>query len=133
MYLRCSGAGRSVIPQTDLRSLNQERHVPDPSQTAIAVTAKILFLNFFMLLFKPTVEIDGQALQGAWSTTTFPTTPGQHRVTVFWKYLGLLPINKASATFAVREGVTTELTYKPRWFIFLPGKMTVSQAVPAAV
>ncbi|MDQ6696654.1 MAG: hypothetical protein M3Z46_04260 [Actinomycetota bacterium] len=103
------------------------------SPTAISITAKILFLNFFMLLFKPIVEIDGQSRQGTWSTETFAIEPGQHSVTVFWKYLGLLPINKATMVVNVVEGTTTEVLYRPRWFIFLPGKLTVSQAVPAAV
>ncbi len=101
-------------------------------ETAIAITAKILFLNFFMLLFKPVVEIDGQSRQGTWSTETFAIAPGPHSVTVFWKYFGLLPVNKATATVNVVEGTTTEVKYKPRWFIFLPGKLTVSSAAPAA-
>ncbi len=113
---------------------NQERHVSTTaSPTAISITAKILFLNFFMLLFKPIVEIDGQSRQGTWSTETFAITPGQHSVTVFWKYFGLLPINKATSMVTVVEGATTEVLYRPRWFIFLPGKMTVTQAVPATV
>jgi hypothetical protein len=91
-----------------------------------------LFLNFFMLLFKPVVEIDGQVHQGAWSTTFFPTAPGEHSVTVYWKYFGLLPINKGTASVTVTEGGTANVRYGPRWLIFLPGKMTVTQAVPAA-
>ena len=45
------------------------------SQTGIAVTAKILFLNFVMLLFKPVVEIDGVVHEGAWSSVYFSTAP----------------------------------------------------------
>ena len=102
------------------------------SQTGIALTCKIFFLNFITLLFKPVVEIDGQVQQGAWSTKHFPTSAGQHSITVYWKYFWVLPANKATATVTVTEGVSTDVTYQCRWMIFLPGKMTVSQAVPVA-
>ena len=67
-----------------------------------------------MLLFKPVVEIDGQALQGAWSTTFFPAAPGQHSVAVFWKLYGLIPIQRATALVTVSDGATTEIRYGPR-------------------
>jgi hypothetical protein len=116
-----------------VRGLNptQESYV-STSQTGIAVTAKIFFLNFLTLLFKPIVEIDGEAQQGKWSTTFFPTAAGQHSVTVYWKYFWVMPANKSTITVTVEDGATTNLTYQCRWMIFLPGKMTVTQAVPAA-
>jgi len=102
------------------------------SQTGIAVTAKILFLNFVMLLFKPVVEIDGAAHEGAWSTTFFPTAPGPHTVSVYWKYMWFLPVNRGSVNVTVAEGSSVDVLYRPRWFVFLPGKLTVTQATPVA-
>ena len=100
--------------------------------TGIAVTAKILLLNFVMLLFKPMVEIDGVVHEGAWSTTYFSTAPGDHTVSVYWKYLWFLPVNRATETVRVAEGSTVEVVYRPRWFVFLPGNLAVMQPVPAA-
>ena len=103
------------------------------SQTGIAVTAKILFLNFVMLLFKPVVEIDGVVHEGAWSSVYFSTAPGDHNVSVYWKYMWVLPVNRATAQVTVPEGTTVEVTYRPRWFVFLPGRISVAQAVPVTV
>lgn len=103
------------------------------SQTGIAVTAKILFLNFVQLLFKPVVEIDGVAKEGAWSTTFFATDPGQHTVAVYWKYLWFLPVNRGTVTVTIAEGTTVDMLYRPRWLVFLPGKLSVTHAAPAAV
>jgi hypothetical protein len=102
------------------------------SQTGIAVTAKRFALNFLMLLFKPVVEIDGHEQQGSWGTTFLPVAPGEHRIAVYWKYLFVMPANRASATVIVTEGATAEVTYQARWMMFLRGKITVSQAVAAA-
>jgi hypothetical protein len=108
--------------------------VSTSSPTGVAVKAKRLFINFILVLFKPVVEIDGQPLDGSWSSTMFfPTAPGPHSVSVYWKYFWLIPCNRASATVGVIEGGVTELTYQARWFVFLPGKVVVSQAAAVPV
>src|SRR5256885_200136 len=102
------------------------------SQTGIAVTAKIFVLNFVMLLFKPVVEIDGVVQEGAWSTKFLATAPGQHSVTVYWKYMWFLPANRATVNVTVADGSSVDITYQARWMIFLPGKISVAQTVAAA-
>lgn len=96
--------------------------------SGIAVTAKYFPLNFLCVLFKPVVTIDGQTHQGTWGTSHFPAAPGDHHVTVLWKYFGFLPLNKGQATVRVVEGQTTHVEYSAPWLFFLPGKMTVTGA-----
>ena len=100
------------------------------SPTGIAVTAKFSIIFFTLYLFKPTVEIDGVAQDGKWGTTHYPTAAGQHSVTVYWKYLWFLPVNKATINVTVPDGGTVDVTYKPRWLIFMPGKIELG--APAA-
>ncbi|MEY2437532.1 MAG: hypothetical protein QOF97_2368 [Acidimicrobiaceae bacterium] len=98
------------------------------NQTGIEVTAKIwlIFLYFATLLFKPVVEIDGQAQTGTWGTTFFPTSPGNHSVTVYWKAYWFIPSNKATTTVNVPEGQVAKVVYETSWFFLLPGKISVT-------
>jgi hypothetical protein len=100
--------------------------------SGIAVTAKYFPLNFLCVIFKPIVQIDGQTHEGSWGTSHFPAAPGDHQLTVFWKYLWFLPCNKGRTTVRVVEGQTTHVAYKAPWLWILPGKMSVAQASQAA-
>jgi hypothetical protein len=94
--------------------------------TGIELTAKIFPLAFFTLLFKPTIEIDGQPIRGAWSTQFIPASPGTHTVVVFFKYLFIMNANRGSIQVTVAEGQPVRLLYKARWLVFLPGKLTIA-------
>ena len=98
------------------------------NQTGIEVTAKIwlIFLYFVTLIFKPVVEIDGQAQSGAWGTTFFPASAGNHSVTVYWKAYWFIPSNKATTNVTVVEGQVAKVTYETSWFFLLPGKISVT-------
>ena len=97
------------------------------SPTGLEVTAKIFPLAFIALLFKPTVEIDGQKATIGWTKPNFlPVVPGAHRITIYWKYLGFLSANSVTTTVTITDGQVAHLLYKCRWLIFLPGKVAVS-------
>ena len=96
------------------------------SPTGIAVKCKIFPLAFLMLLFKPTIEIDGQPHEGSWSDNFFPAGAGNHSVTVSWKYFWFLVVNKATINVTVAEGQPVNVLYQARWLIFLPGKISVT-------
>jgi hypothetical protein len=106
--------------------------VPDSPTTGIAVTGKISFLAFLMIIFKPVIEIDGHPHDGAWSRVVVPTGAGQHRVSVYWKYLWFMPVNRADVAVTVTEGTTTEVVYRARAVIFLPGRIDVDRPVPVS-
>src|SRR4051794_39863032 len=67
-----------------------------PSSSAIAVTCKFSWLAMLCVLFKPTIEIDGEVHDGAWSRTELPVAAGTHVVSISWKYLWAFPVNRAS-------------------------------------
>jgi hypothetical protein len=96
--------------------------------TGIQLTAKIFPLAFIALLFKPFVEIDGQPTRGTWSTQFIPTTAGNHSITVYWKYFGFFPSNRATMQITVPEGQTVPVRYRTSWMVFLPGKIAVETA-----
>ena len=100
------------------------------NQTGIEVTAKIwlIFLYFVTLIFKPVVEIDGQAQSGSWGTNFFPTSAGTPSVKVYWQAYWFIPSNTASTTVTVAEGQVARLVYETSWFFLVPGKINVAAA-----
>jgi hypothetical protein len=100
--------------------------------TGIEVRAKFFPLALLLLLFPPTVEINGQAHPAKWGTTFFPGTPGTVTVKAYFKYLFLFPqCNKAEIQVTVAPGQVAKVSYKARWLIFLPGKISVETVTPA--
>jgi hypothetical protein len=77
------------------------------------------------------VEIDGVPTKGQWGDQVFPVGPGTHKVSVYWKWYWVLPVQRATMDVTVEPGGTVALRYKIRWLIFLPGKLAVETA-PAA-
>ncbi len=100
---------------------------PAGGTTGIEITAKFIFLAFFLNFFKPVFTIDGQAVQSKWKTPTFfPTTPGQHQVQVHFPYLVMKTAGKAVTSVNVQPGQVVRVAYKAPWLVFLAGKITAS-------
>ncbi len=95
--------------------------------TGIEVTSRVFKLGYFLTwLWPPKVSVDGGAPKNiGWNgTAVVPTSPGQHTVTVLWKYLWFIPSGKAQTTVTVPDGSVARLTYKPNyWVVFLSGKL----------
>jgi hypothetical protein len=105
------------------------------SATGIELTAKLFLypLSFLNLLFKPTIEIDGQPTRGIWQKPQFLAVPaGNHTFSVYWKYLGFLKCNRATLQVQVVDGQVTQVLYNTRWLVYLPGKIAIVTAPPAA-
>jgi hypothetical protein len=96
--------------------------------TGIELRAKVFPLAFILYLFQPTIEIDGQAYPAKWGTQFFPVAPGNHSVTLYFKYLFMAQCNKAATGLTVAPGQVAVVTYKSRWLVFLPGKVEVGTA-----
>jgi len=92
--------------------------------TGIELTTKYFVLNFLIVIFPLTVNIDGQDTKGKWGTNFYPAAAGNHAVTVSWKAYWFLPVNKASLAVALAEGQISKLQYYAPWFFLLPGKLT---------
>jgi hypothetical protein len=58
-----------------------------------------------------------------WGEQFIPTGPGEHSVSVFFKYLFIKEAGKASASVSVPEGQTARITYRAPWIVFMPGKI----------
>jgi len=93
------------------------------SQTGIEMTTKYFILNFLVVIFPLTINIDGQDITGKWGNQFYPTAPGPHTVTVTWKLYWFLPVNKATMSVTLAEGQVLRLQYYVPWFFFLPGKL----------
>jgi hypothetical protein len=70
------------------------------------------------------VEVDGVQTKGTWGDQTLPVAPGNHHVSVWWKFYWFLPVQRATLDVTVNAGADISLRYKVRWLIFLPGKLT---------
>ncbi|MFH8982258.1 hypothetical protein [Streptomyces varsoviensis] len=60
---------------------------------------------FHRLLTSPVIELDGRAHAARWGTATIPVSPGEHRLTVYFRYRGQKRARLAAAEkdFAVDE------------------------------
>jgi hypothetical protein len=93
------------------------------SPTGIELSAKYFILSFLIVIFPLLVNIDGQETKGKWGTQFYPLSPGNHSVTVSWKFYWLVPIQKATMNVSLAEGQVDRVQYYVPWLIFLPGKI----------
>jgi hypothetical protein len=93
------------------------------SPTGIELTTKHFVLNFLIVIFPLTINIDGQAVKGKWGTQFYPVQAGSHSVTVSWKLYFVLPVNKAAMTVSLADGQVARLQYYAPWLWLLPGKI----------
>ncbi|MEA2476347.1 MAG: hypothetical protein QOF16_1629 [Actinomycetota bacterium] len=91
--------------------------------TGISVKASFFILSFILFFFPPTIVVDGNAQKAKWGEQFIPTGPGEHSVSVFFKYLFIKEAGKASASVSVPEGQTARITYRAPWIVFMPGKI----------
>jgi hypothetical protein len=96
--------------------------------TGMELRAKVFPLAFILYLFKPTIVVDGQPMPGRWGVQFVPLAAGNHRVTVFFKYLFIAKCNEATIDVTVSEGQVVPVTYKSRWLIFLKGLIAITPA-----
>jgi hypothetical protein len=95
--------------------------------TGVEVRAKTTPLGFILHLLHPKFEIDGQLVVGKWGSQFFPLAPGSHTFN-FWYTWIMGPANKATIDVSVYEGQVVVVTYKTRWLVFLPGKVSAAPA-----
>jgi hypothetical protein len=102
--------------------------------TGISVKTTFFFLSFILFFFSPTVVVDGNAQKVKWGEQFFPTGPGEHSVTIFFKYLFIKEAGRASTNVSVPQGQTVRITYRAPWIVFMPGKIKTdsSPAQPTA-
>jgi hypothetical protein len=93
------------------------------SPTGIELTTKYFILNFLIVIFPLTINIDGQEIKGKWGTQFYPVQAGNHSVTVSWKAYWFLPVNKATTTVSLADGQVAPLQYYAPWLFLLPGKL----------
>ena len=94
--------------------------------SGINLRAPVFFL-FFLLKIQPLMaSIDGgPEFQASWDGNSWQVPPGQHRVSVWFKYFWFLPIGRADLLVDVPPGAAVDLEYKHPWIVFLPGKLRV--------
>jgi hypothetical protein len=98
--------------------------------TGIELRAKVFPLAFILYLFKPTIEIDGQAIPAKWGTQFIPVAPGTHSISVYFNYFFIKKCNRADTQITLAEGQVLQVTYKSRWLIFMKGLIDVAPWAP---
>jgi hypothetical protein len=94
--------------------------------TAIRLNAKQMIWWLLVTIQPLVVEVDGVETKGTWGDQALPVAPGNHRVSVWWKFYWFLPVQRATLDVAVSSGADVSLRYRVRWLIFLPGKLTLA-------
>jgi hypothetical protein len=100
-----------------------------PAQsTAIRLNAKQAIWWLLVTIQPLIVDVDGAPAKGTWGEQTLPVAPGNHRVSVSWKFYWILPVQRGTVDVTVEPGAVVSLRYKVRWLIFLPGKLHIDKA-----
>jgi hypothetical protein len=94
--------------------------------TAISLNAKQAIWWILVTIQPLVVEVDGATTKGTWGDQTLPVPPGNHRVSVSWKFYWVLPVQRGTIDVTVDPGAVVSLRYKVRWLIFLPGKLKLA-------
>lgn len=93
--------------------------------TGIELNAK-LSIFFILVGIQPlVVDVNGTETKGRWAVQFLNVGPGNHRVTVSWKFYWFIPVQKATLDVTVAPGQVVKLRYKVRWFVFMPGKLSI--------
>jgi len=83
-------------------------------------------LAFILYLCKSRISIDGgEPVVRRWGTERIPVQPGQHRVTVWFRYAFIQQACIGDVVVDVPPGAQVPVSYRVPWLIFLPGKMAV--------
>jgi hypothetical protein len=98
---------------------------PDPSPTGISVSAHHSPMAWTLIFTKLTVEIDGQPFVGRWRRRFVPTTPGEHRVDVHFRYVGVPRGGEGSVTVEVPTGGVVRLAYRAPNLVTSPGRLEI--------
>ena len=86
------------------------------SWTGLQIETSFFPLSFFLYLCTPTIVIDGVACQRPWGVHYFQLPPGQHTVTIFFRYLFLDQAGANSINVTVHPGYVSRVTYEmPPW------------------
>jgi hypothetical protein len=104
------------------------------SPTGVELTTKYFILNFLVVIFPLTINVDGQDIKGKWGTQFYPMQPGNHTISVSWKLYWVLAVNRGTTTVSLAPGQVARLQYYAPWIWFLAGKLgpTPVAAVPPA-
>lgn len=95
----------------------------DSSATGVEIKLGFFPLAFFLVVCTPRVEIDGTVHKKYWGTHFFPTTPGQHTVKVYFRYLFMARCGANSIDVKVSEGATSRLKYSMPPWMFAKGSL----------
>ena len=95
-------------------------------KTGIETTIKFFPLAFFLNVFPPTVEINGEKHPTKWGVDFYDLNPGQYIVKIYFKYLFMAECGANSVVVEVKEGQTTRVSFYMPPLIFLKGSMAVS-------
>jgi hypothetical protein len=98
------------------------------AQSTIRLNAKQAIWWILVMIQPLIVEVDGVPTKGSWGDQTLPVAPGSHRVSVWWKFYWLLPVQRGTLEVTVDPGAVVPLRYKVRWLLFLPGKLRIDNA-----
>ncbi len=98
--------------------------------TAVEVTPRFFPLLLELLFCSPIVEIDGVAHEAKWwKKQYYPLTPGDHTVTIYFRYFRRPDCGRNSRSITVASGAPCSIEYFMWPWMYAAGSMSVSGGV----
>jgi hypothetical protein len=95
------------------------------TSTGITVSAHHSPMAWTLHFTRLTVEVDGEPSTGSWRKRFIPTGPGEHRVVVYFGYVGMPRCGEASVTVEVPSGGAVALAFRAPNLMTAPGRLEV--------
>ncbi len=93
--------------------------------TGITVSAHHSPMAWTLHFTRLTVEVDGSASTGSWRRRFIPTGAGEHRVEVYFGYVGMPRCGEGSVTVDVPSGRVVALAYRAPNLITAAGRLEI--------
>jgi hypothetical protein len=97
---------------------------PQTEQTGVSILPEFHFNQFLLQAMKISVKIDRRVSIFPWGPAFVQTRPGHHEVEIGIRSWGRVA-GKNRISIDVESGETVSLLYRTRWWVFLPGTISI--------
>lgn len=97
-----------------------------PEKAELQVKTGFFRLGWYLIFCTPRIEIDGDVHVRPWGEHAFDLPPGEHVVTIYFRYFLKRRCCENSVKVVLRAGETARIKYfAPPW-VFMKGRMKVA-------
>lgn len=97
---------------------------PQPERTGVSILPEFSFNQFLAQAMRISVKVDRRVSIFPWAPAFVQTRPGPHEVEIGIRSWGRVA-GKNHISIDIDRGKTVSLVYRTRWWIFLPGTISI--------